>query len=194
MVDYPELIAEITDRSGDSTVATRASMYLRMAESAINKALRVAENEAVEVLTTDEDGIATLPSDFSMVRMVEMGGREAEAIDFPAATLSPFTLPRPSYGYAIRGDKLLTTVPSADVTLHYYASIQPLDLTGTNWLIETEPSIYLYAMLVQVFEARMEADKALAAQAKFDSLTGEKRRADAIVRFGRKPFRAAGAL
>jgi len=193
-MDYPELIAEVTERSGDSTVATRASMYLRMAEAAIDKALRIGDSESIEVLTTDASGEATLPSDFSMIRMVQIGVREAEAIDFPTATLTPFVLPRPIYGYAIRGNKIVTTTPNTDVTLYYYAKIQPLDLTGTNWLIESDPEIYLYAMLKQVFMARLDAEKAAAAEAMFNSLTAEKRSADAIVRFGRKPFRAAGAL
>ena len=193
-MDYPELIAEVTERSGDSTVATRASMYLRMAEAAIDKALRIGDSESIEVLTTDASGEATLPSDFSMIRMVQIGVREAEAIDFPTATLTPFVLPRPIYGYTIRGNKIVTTTPNTDVTLYYYAKIQPLDLTGTNWLIESDPEIYLYAMLKQVFMARLDAEKAAAAEAMFNSLTAEKRSADAIVRFGRKPFRAAGAL
>lgn len=191
-MDYPELIAELTDRTGDSSVATRASMYLTMAESAINKDMRVAESESVEYLVTDSDGKATLPSDFSMVRMVKLGARKADLVDFPVVTIAPFSTLPVALSYAVQGNQILTNTPGTEITLYYYAKLQRLDITGTNWLIESDPAIYIYAMLVQIFEAKMEAEKAMAAQAKLDRLIEERRRADSIIRFGSKPYRAVG--
>ena len=193
-MDYPELIAELTDRTGESTVATRAKMHLTMAESVINKVLRVAENAASEILTTDTDGKATLPDDFQSVRMVVIAECEAQSLTFASVTL-PHFLPRlTSHGYAIRGGQILTTAPNMDVTLYYYAKVPPLDETGSNWLIETDPEIYLYAMMRQVFMSKLDAEKSQAAQAIFDSLIAARIRADALARFASKPFRVAGNI
>lgn len=189
-MDYPELIAEVTDRTGDSTVATRAALYLRLAEAEINKVLRIGGSEVFAELTTDSDGEVLLPDDFSAMRLVVLGGREVDAVDFPSVTLPSYGVRQ--LGYAVRGNSLVTSWPNTDLTLHYYAKVVPLDLTGTNWLIESDPEIYLYAMMKQVFMARLETEKAGAAQAVFDELIGQKKREDAIIRFGRKPFRAVG--
>ena len=195
-MDYPELIAEVTERSGDSGVAIRAKLYLTLAEAALNKALRVAENETDTDLTTDADGEATLPTDYQATRMLMSGTWELVAGDWrdiKRRLLNNIVTPQTARGaYAIRGDKLVTTFADTDLTLYYYAALQPLDETGTNWLIETDPEIYLYAMLRQVFMAKLDAEKAMAAGTVLDSLIAAKRRSDMVARFGTKPFIAVG--
>lgn len=194
-MDYPELIAELTERTGDSGLAMRANLYLDLAEAEIDKVLRVAENEAQDVLTTDDKGQARLPDDFVELRLLIANGFEGAAINFPSTVLPMFwTLP-PNYrwGYAVKGDKLMTTWPNTDVTLYYYAAVPSLALTGTNWIIEGDPEIYIYAMMRQVFMAKLDAEKAQAAEQVFNSLVARKVRSDTMVRFARQPFRVAGA-
>lgn len=188
MMDYPELIAEVTERSGDSAVAVRARMYLRLAEAEINKALRVAGNEESATITTDANGEARLPDDFSALRMIVMGNRELSAGSFQSLSTTV------SSGYSVRGDTLITSWPDTDMTLHYYAKIPDLSLTGTNWLIETDPAIYIYAMLEQVFLAKLDAEKAAAAHSVFEGLIDQRRRDDYVSRFGNKPYMVTGTV
>lgn len=189
-MDYPELIAEVTARSGDSTVAVRAPLFIKLAEVEINKALRIGGNEESADLTTDSNGEARLPDDFSALRMIVMGGREMTAGDYTALTLPG----RRDGGYAVRGNVLVTGWPDTALTLHYYAKVPDLTLTGTNWLLETDPEIYIYAVLKQVFMAALDAEKARAAQEVFDSLVALRRRDDAIARFGRKSYMVTGTV
>lgn len=197
-MDYPELIAEVTERSGESGVALRAKMHLDMAEAAINKVLRVAENEADEALTTNADGEVNLPDDFLAVKTLLSTTWEllpADWKDIKINRLGNVITPIGARGcYAIKGKRLYTTFADTDLTLYYYAALQPLDLTGTNWLIESDPEIYIYAMLRQVFMAKLDAEKAAAAQSIFDSLIKGKVRSDYRARFGNMPFRIVGGV
>lgn len=189
-MDYPELIAEVTERSGESAVAVKARLFLRLAEAEINKKLRVSGNEETASITTDGDGEARLPDDFSALRMIVMGGRELSAGTFQSLA----TLGQLSNGYSVRGGTLVTAWPNADMTLYYYAKVPDLSLTGTNWLIEADPAIYIYAMLEQVYLAASDAEKALAARSMLNDLIERRRRDDYTARFGLKPYRVTGVV
>lgn len=197
-MDYPELIAEVTERTGDSAVALRAKMHLGMAETALNKVLRVAGNEADEAITTNSDGEVNLPDDYLAVKSLLSGVWELRPADWQEIQLNRLNnnvTPISARGaYAIRGKRLYTTFADTDLTLYYYAALPPLDLTGTNWLIESDPEIYLYAMMRQVFMAKLDAEKAQAAQTILDGLIMAKNRSDYMARFGRKPYRVIGGV
>ena len=187
MVDYPELIAELVDRTGESSVPLRAKMFLTMAEAAINKELRVAENLVDDTLTTDSAGESELPDDYLAMKSLLSGQWGLDQVDVD-------DVPRRTYAYAIHGGKVVTSLADADLTIRYYAALPPLDETGTNWLIDNDPEIYLYAMLQQVFLFKLDAEKARAAKAVYDSLIAAKQRSDMMARLARKPYRAIGGV
>ena len=184
-MDYSELIAEVTERTGISSVATRAAMYTGMAEAMLNKRLRVAEAEAETALLTDAEGYTALPSGFQAARAVHVGTTQ-----LPAAHLDDIIAGRA--GYAVIGNDLRTSCVDTEITLNYYRALTPLAIAGTNWLLEAEPEIYLYAVMRQAFMASLDAEKATAAQAILDQLIDAKISADRTKRFLDTPYRIAG--
>jgi hypothetical protein len=183
-LDYPELIAEVTERTGDSGVATRAPMYLRMAEADLNKRLRVGDSEKVVTLTTDADGNADLPADFYELRDLFIRGERVRN-----ALLPDQYAPR---SYTIQGKQITSAYPEQDIVLHYYAGLPSLDVIGTNWLLESEPEVYLYALMKQAFLFRLDTEKAAACETVLGALIAEVLRVDRIKRFGKLPYRVAG--
>ena len=185
-MDLPELIAETVERTGDSGVPTRASIYLQFAEADLNKRLRVGANETVVTLTTDASGNVNLPADYSELRSLFIAGMPVRNTALPSIEdkLTP--------GYTIQGHRLLTTYANTPVTLHYYAAVPTLQTTGTNWLIVAEPEVYIYAMMRQVYLAKLDAEKARACGEVLTDLIAEVLRADRVKRFGKLPYRVAG--
>lgn len=186
-MDYPELIAELVDRTGESAVPLRAKLFLTMAEAAINKSLRFAENLVDDTLTTDSIGEIELPDDYLAMKSLLSGQWALEQVDVD-------TLPCRTYAYAVHGGKIVTRLSDSDLTIRYYAALPPLDDTGTNWLIESDPEIYLYAMMQQVFMFKLDAEKARAARAVFDELIGAKKQSDMMARLAKKPYRVLGGV
>lgn len=193
-MDYPELIAELTDRTGDSGLAMRAKLYLDLAEVEINKLLRVAESEEQETITTDANGQVRLPDDFNELRLLTANGFEGQQIELNLA-ISPIYWQLPPncrWGYAVKGDTLYTTWPDMDMVLHYYAKVPSLALTGSNWLIESDPEIYIYGVMKQAFMAKLDAAKADVADQVFRQRIEAKANADYMARFGKKHAIVAG--
>jgi len=185
-MDLPELIAETVERTGDSGVPTRASIYLQFAEADLNRRLRVGANETVATLTTDASGNVKLPADYSELRSLFIAGMPVRNTPLPSVD------DKRTPGYTIQGNRLLTTYANTPVTLHYYAAIPTLQTIGTNWLIDAEPEVYIYAMMRQVYMAKLDAEKARACDEVLTGLIAEVLRADRIKRFGKLPYRAAG--
>ena len=185
-MDLPELIAETVGRTGYTDVPTRASIYLQFAEADLNRRLRVGANETVATVTTDASGNVNLPADYSELRSLFIAGMPVRNTPLPSIEdkLTP--------GYTIQGHRLLTTYANTPVTLHYYAAIPTLQTTGTNWLIVAEPEVYIYAMMRQVYLAKLDTEKAQACDVVLTGLIAEILRADRIKRFGKLPYRVAG--
>ncbi len=162
--DYAALIAEVTARSGVSDVATRAQMYVGMAENALSKRLRVGDMEAEATLTTDEDGRADVPADFLEVRSLRTADQA-----LPQRTLRAVQ-DGLVCGFAVQGKALVTTEKEVDLELGYYAALPGLEANDTNWLLEQDPEVYLSAVLFQVFIANSNLE---GAQAVTGLLTGQ---------------------
>jgi len=160
-MDLPELIAETVERTGDSGVPTRASIYLQFAEADLNRRLRIGANETVATLTTDASGNVNLPADYSELRSLFIAGMPVRNTALPSIEdkLTP--------GYTIQGHQLQTT----------YAA---------------EPEVYIYAMMRQVYLAKLDTEKAQACDVVLSNLIAEILRADRIKRFGKLPYRVAG--
>ena len=146
-MDYAELIAEVTERSGMTSVANRASQYVGMAERALSRALRVSEMETETTLTTDSNGDVSLPGDFQEMRSIRAQDR----------ILDPRPLSRilsgHSVGYAVQGGTLKSYYADTGHEVVYYAALPGLDVNDTNWLLDSDPEIYIQAVLLQVWLA-----------------------------------------
>lgn len=164
-MDYPELIAEITRRVGDPEVPARASLFVTLAEGELSKRLQVGDTEMTTTVSTDDDGNVDLPPDFGQMR----------AIFRPDGRALPMT-PIPSIGqmndpgYYVQGRTLKTTLPDTELRLEYYATIPPLAIYGSNWLLDREPSIYLKAVEKQVYIDKDDVEKVGKAEAVLSGL------------------------
>jgi hypothetical protein len=185
-VDYSELIAEVTARTGDSTVATRAALFTALAETALSKMLRVGAAEKTVTLTTDADGVATLPSAYGRLREIRYAGYPLPVADVQAIQAKTQT------GYYMSGGDIITSLPDAPITLYYYEAIPPLSYFDTNWLSDAEPEIYIYAVMKQVFAANLDTEKAAAADAMLTTLVDNFIRADAVARFSKTQYTPPG--
>ena len=159
-MNYSDLVVECAMRCGVPEFPARAGHYVQQAERDLEKVLSVGQMEAVADLSTDGDGIAPLPADFSRLRAVHGNG-----------------------SLAISGADAWTGVPSGTVRIYYYARLPGLEANGTNWLLDTDPEIYIQAVLAQVYASRLDeraAPTVQTLQSRIDAL----RRADKISRFG----------
>lgn len=142
-MDYSELVSEVQHRSGVTDVASRAEHYVRSAERAMEKRLRVGAMEKIATITADETGDALLPDDFLQLRTTAAG--------------------------TIAGNVLLTHNCATSFPIQYYAKIPSITL-GPNWLSEAEPELYIQAVLAQVYTANGMAEQAIATMAVVDAM------------------------
>ena len=191
-MDYPQLIAEITERTGNAGVASNAALYVDLAEKALSKMLRVGDAERVITLTTDSTGVVDLPDNFGRLRYIQRGAYQLPLVNY-GSDLPTKPLGSNDFGYYIQGNQNFTSFPDSDISVHYYEVIPSLVTFGTNWLIEREPEIYLYAVMKQVFLANLDTDKAQAAEAILNSLIDNYKRADIVARFSSVRYRPEGA-
>lgn len=184
--DYSDLITEAVHRTGATGVSNRAGMYVGMAEAALSKKLRVADAEAEATLTTDAEGRVALPDDYIAERGVFVGKS---------------ALPRKSFlhirqdrtrGYAIQGSVLQSSERDTEHVLAYYAGIPSLEIHNTNWLLESEPELYLYAVIFQIYTAVNDLDKAQAANGYLNILIDDLLKSDRVARFAGTRISAPG--
>lgn len=154
IADYPELIAEVSARSGFSDVVSRARMFVGMAENMLSKRLRLADMETVVELTTNATGDVSLPADYLEMRSIRHGSCAVDRI------ILPLVLAGRATGYAIQGKVLKSSFKNAPHSCVYYAAVPSLENANTNWLLDAEPEIYLQAVLFQVYTAHNEIEKA----------------------------------
>lgn len=173
--------------------------FITLAESRLNRVLRVREMETTTTLTPASN-VCTLPSDFIEARRVV-------ANSSPQSVLEPIT---PDYAienystnvsgsvplfYTIVGSSL-TAYPLSDstVSLVYYRTLPALTSTNTsNWLLSKAPDLYLYGSLIEAApyledDARLQTWTALF-QAGVQTLIS----ADTRAVYGRASARIRGA-
>lgn len=154
--DYPELIAEVSTRSGATNVVNRAGMFVGMAEKMLSKRLRLANMETAIDLTTDSNGSVNLPTDYQEMRSIRVDNRDIERKPLGVV------LDGRQCGYAIQAKVLKSTYKSKAHQLVYYAAVPGLEAANTSWLLNEEPELYLQAVLFQTYTANNEIEKAQA--------------------------------
>jgi hypothetical protein len=157
--NYAGLKDSIAGWLNRTNLTERIPDFVAMAEADINSVLR-DRRMIVTVTAPSECGSIALPTDWLEAQDVRMVGAETPLRYLPlseanAARTQAFSPPR---FYTLRGNGLgLLPVPPADedgafpeVQLTYYARLPAL--TGdaeTNWLLDQEPEVYLYAALLK---------------------------------------------
>ncbi|WP_420013332.1 phage adaptor protein [Tateyamaria sp.] len=185
--DYAELITEAAHRTGVTDVASRAKMYVGMAEKALSRRLRVADMEAETTLTTDNPGRVDLPDDYIAARAVFVNKAE-----LPRKSFSQIRQER-ACGYVIQGSVLHSSERETDHDLAYYAAIPSLEANNTNWLLDAEPELYLQAVIFQIYTAMNDLEKVQATAGYLNTLIGGVARQDTVARYAGMKIAASGA-
>lgn len=186
-MNYAELIAEVSERSGVEGVARRADRFTSMAEAQLNKLLRTSDMEVSATLTMDANGKATLPAGFLQVRSLIRNKCEV-----PQRIIT--SLDAGHDGYAVSGGELITSYPDGVLELRYYQALPTLVTNKVNWLLDSDPEIYIYALLQQVFLFKLDAERAKAAADYLGVLIGAKNSDDAAQRFLNTRYRIGGPV
>lgn len=188
IADYSELIAEVSEMTGVSDVATRAKRYVDFAEKAMSKRLRMSEMEA-EATATTVDGKVDLPDDFVEMRQVRVNNCEL----YHSTILSVRN--DEVYGYAIQGKQIVSTKKNHDHELLYYATVPSLAAseTGTTWLLEAEPELYMHAVAFQVYTFKGMLEQAQMTAGYIAGLIGEANENARKARFTGTSISLAGA-
>jgi hypothetical protein len=153
---YTGLLAAIASWLDREDLATAIPDFVQLAESRLNKELRVAamEKTAYAYLT---DGSVPLPADWVEARRIISSGSGSfqTALQFLTPTEAGDTYPSSLSGvpafYTISGNTLATypNGGSGQVTMIYYAKIPSLLAYGGNWLLTKSPDCYLYGSLME---------------------------------------------
>ena len=203
-MDVSALIAEVSERSSFPGIVPRAEHLLKLAEAEINKRLRVAQQETTDEIVLDDKGNAALPFDFLLMRRAALGNLELR--QWALRDIQS----KSRRGYAIRGGYILTSEPGSTITLTYYRGLPPLSLSradwdqddwgfddflvdqSTNWLLESDPEIYIWALLKQWHVFRRDFETATSADDYLSRLLNQRNSFDAQLRFSGVRFRTAG--
>jgi hypothetical protein len=165
---YANLLIDVGEYTGHNDIAAVFPLFLRLAESKLNRNLRTSYQETT-ALAPVVDGVATLPSDF------------LEARAYVASDVR-------QTNFVVSGNTItsLGAPWSGDLTVSYYARIPPLSLdNASNWLLSLDYNVYLYALAVEVGIWAKDPELVKAAESMRDSAISTVMLNDENARWGR---------
>lgn len=150
---YSQLATAVTSWMSDRTdISAQFDDFLLLAESDINRFLRVREMETTSSLTPDSDGKATIPDGYLEYRAVIWTGtprRELKLIDpMQAEALYGYRESDTPRNFTIIGDTIqVLPVSTTAISLVHYTEVPALTSSATtNWLLTKCPNIYLFGV------------------------------------------------
>lgn len=158
-------VVEYLARDQDATLIARIPTFVQLTEAKLNRDLFCRQMEVRSVAVTNvllsEPEFIALPADFQSMRRVRISsvtgkpnlefksGTQMDEYRFGISNVSG----KPRY-FTVFGSELeLAPTPDANYTVEmvYRANLPPLAAaaTGTNWLLDMAPDIYLYGALLE---------------------------------------------
>lgn len=168
LATYTDLRDAVAEWLAKSNLSARAPDFIALAESHLNRAVRIRQNMTTAPLTlTGGTATVSLPSDF--LEEIELNYADEpwelnhapfDRIDY--VNTADSTAARPSW-YAITSDSIVFET-EADQTytllLRYYRKWD-IETDSTNWLLTNAPDAYLFASLAEAADYQRD-DAALA--------------------------------
>lgn len=160
--DYEGLKAEIADYLGRTDLERHIPRFIRMAESAMNRELRLKlmERQAYTTLAPGQSSVVLpdkrVPGDwdvFLQMRDLRLNGERLDNLDYMTLKRIPEErLTGKPRWYSIRGRELVL-IPTPDkecgLLMVYYAEVPPLsELQPANDILLRSPDLYLFGALV----------------------------------------------
>jgi len=124
--------------------------FIMLAETKLNRRLRTAQQRTSFTVTPSSQNVS-IPSDSEEIYRVLWNGATLPFIsdNFSATNAA---VSQCNFGYSIEGTKLVLQVPQlgSQLVIQYFQELEALSDTNTsNWLLEDQPDIYLYATLLE---------------------------------------------
>ncbi|WP_426238174.1 phage adaptor protein [Pararhizobium sp. DWP1-1-3] len=165
--DYSALLMDAGDYSGNNGIAHLTPRFVGLAETKLNRVLRVGamEKSAVVTLVT---GDGDLPDDFIEMRQtLSADGRNLRSWSLQELSSRFQSFGGNPIGYAVVGNQLrVRPTTDGDIGITYYAKLPGLTLSNpTNWLLTSAPDVYLYAVVEEIAIWERDAEKAGSAKA-----------------------------
>lgn len=192
--DYTDLLIGVSDYTGRDDVTHLFPRFTKLAESRLNRRLRVGDMEAETQITTDANGEVALPADYLEMREVkDSAGRVLKANSLNALTRAYGNRGGVACAYAVVGTAFhVKPKGAATFDITYYQDIPTLTSNSTNWLLSRAPDVYLYATSMEVTRWAGDAERFQAAQSFYDEATSQLIIDDERARFGNAQVRLSG--
>jgi hypothetical protein len=154
LLTYSDIKSSVSDWLVRDDLTDRSADFIALAESRLNRELRVREmiSQATGTISTQT---IQIPGDFVEVLRLTLDTSadmplEYRPVEDSEIRVAGSTSGQPSWFSVIGSNLKLYPIPdgSYDYTLDYYATIPALsDTNTTNWLLEKAPDIYLFGAL-----------------------------------------------
>jgi hypothetical protein len=194
---YTELVTEVTDyaiRSGDTAFVAMIPTFIKYAEVAFNRRLRIRQMEQIATVAlsaVDSSGYLALPTDFLEYRSVAVLSNPVTPLEY----VTPQKMRQLEYTVAAGGStpayftvigsqmRFYPNPGSGTSTLYadvvYYAKPTPLSATNaTNNILNDYPDLYLHATLLQAYVWAKDADGIQLETAAFEAIIKDIKAAD----------------
>lgn len=164
---YAQLVTAITEwlaRDNDATLVARIPDFITLCEAKLNRDLRSYQMEkratADVNMSNTEPQYISLPTDFQMMRRIRITSvtgkpylRYFSHVQAEEWALGHGDVAAQPVGYTVFGSEMqLTPTPDQAYTLEmiYRGTIAALtSINTTNWLLTSNPDIYLYGALLE---------------------------------------------
>jgi len=192
IVDYATLQNSVGNWLARADLASAIPDFIRLAESRINRDLRVRRMQAV-VTGSASSGVIALPDDFSgtISLRVHYAGGSYELFPLTSASAPTYVvLSGLPLGYTVVGSNLVLSSGQPDLpyTLTYWMKVPTLSASNQQtWLLTDEPGIYIYAALVEAAPYVQDDQRTLLWATQYKAIVDQMMRSDEDERFGNAP-------
>jgi len=195
---YSELKTSIAGWTKRADLTSVLDDFIDLAESVMNRELRLSEMETRATITADAEYIA-LPTGAREFRNVQVNTTPVQTVTYrtpqqmDAANTGETGTPR---FYTIIGNEFqLYPVPtSSTLEVTYYKALTPLDDTNTtNFLLTSHPEIYLHGCLAQACIYTKDAEGAALHGQEFARLIADLNRTSKRKKFSGAPMQVMPA-
>lgn len=174
-MNYSEVIASVAAWSKRDDLNSMMSRFCAIAETRINRKLRVRQMEnALAPTLIDASFKVALPAGFVGTKTLVLQGEEdsplePRSVDVVTAKQNAGWMAK---SFAVTSDSwLFDGTGTASGT--YYKAVSSLEANSTNWLADSYPDVYLWGMLSEAFQYEHAPEIAAQFEGRFSSLMAE---------------------
>lgn len=192
IVDYATLQASVANWLARADLTTVIPDFIQLAESRINRDLRVRRMQSVST-GTSASGLIPLPADFVGAQSLRVSWAGGEYELFPQTGANGPTYPVNSglpLGYTVVGGNIQLESGQLNLpyTLTYWAKIPALSsINQQTWLLTAEPGIYLYSALVEASPYVQDDERTILWATQYKAIVDRMTARDADERYGNAP-------